>query len=131
MTPQQYTELLKDPRWQKRRLEIFQRDNWTCQICDSTKKTLHLHHVDYLPDTEPWDYPDYLLVTLCKPCHDTETKDRAIAEQELLSVLRRGRIKASGVRALADKLRQTVQQHSATIHTAKCEISFRWGKPQE
>ena len=29
-----YYRKLRDPRWQKRRLEIFARDDWTCQGCD-------------------------------------------------------------------------------------------------
>lgn len=32
MTDKTYAEKLKDPRWQKRRLEIFERDDWTCQF---------------------------------------------------------------------------------------------------
>ena len=35
-----YTELLKDPRWQKKRLEIYERDNFTCNQCKNTKKTV-------------------------------------------------------------------------------------------
>lgn len=39
----EYLEKLKDPRWQKRRLEIFQRDEFTCQVCFDTESTLHVH----------------------------------------------------------------------------------------
>jgi hypothetical protein len=67
-----YSEKLKDPRWQKKRLQIFDRDEWTCQQCRSTKNTLHVHHRRYLRDTEPWDYPEKLLVTLCEFCHQQE-----------------------------------------------------------
>ena len=28
-----YSEKLKDPRWQKKRLEILERDNFRCQYC--------------------------------------------------------------------------------------------------
>lgn len=75
---QSYGEKLQDPRWQKRRLEIFTRDKWTCQGCESTEKTLHVHHRFYLKGREPWDHPDVALVTLCKGCHeqDPELKDR-------------------------------------------------------
>lgn len=64
-----YSEKLKDPRWQKKRLEIFSRDKFTCQICLSTEKTLHVHHKSYLKGKEPWDYDDYNLVTVCLDCH--------------------------------------------------------------
>ena len=42
-----YSELLKDPQWKKKRLEIFKRDGWTCQICHSKYKTLVVHHINY------------------------------------------------------------------------------------
>jgi 5-methylcytosine-specific restriction endonuclease McrA len=33
MNKSKYSEKLRDPRWQKKRLEIFQRDNFICQNC--------------------------------------------------------------------------------------------------
>ncbi len=64
-----YAEKLRDPRWQKRRLEIYQRDNFTCQECLDTTKTLNCHHLDYENGVEPWDYPAEYLITLCEDCH--------------------------------------------------------------
>ena len=49
-----YSEKLKDPRWQKKRLEIFERDNWACKKCGDTDTTLHLHHLEY-QNCDPWD----------------------------------------------------------------------------
>lgn len=63
-----YSQRLKDPRWQKKRLEILQRDNWTCQECLSKEKSLQVHHVIY-GKKDPWEYPDYLYQTLCEDCH--------------------------------------------------------------
>ena len=63
-----YSEKLKDPKWQKKRLKILERDNWTCQKCLSTKKTLHVHHKHYLK-CDPWEYPDKALISLCEECH--------------------------------------------------------------
>ena len=63
-----YAEKLKDPRWQKKRLEILNRDSFTCLCCGSTKKTLHIHHRYYLK-VDPWDYPNDALDTLCESCH--------------------------------------------------------------
>ena len=74
MTPKKtYAEKLKDPRWQKKRLAIFERDNWTCQGCGATDKTLHVHHIFYEDDTEPWDSDDNSLITLCEDCHEEAT----------------------------------------------------------
>jgi hypothetical protein len=70
-----YSDKLKDPRWQKKRLEILNRDKWTCQICFDTEKTLHVHHRRYLRGREPWDIPNECLVTLCESCHEFETSE--------------------------------------------------------
>jgi hypothetical protein len=67
-----YIEKLKDPRWQKKRLIILQRDNWTCQKCGSKEKCLNVHHVFYEPCREPWEHKDENLITLCEGCHHLE-----------------------------------------------------------
>jgi hypothetical protein len=87
-----YAEKLKDPRWQKKRLEIFERDNWTCTTisCNSKDATLHVHHLDYLPNTEPWDYPDHFLVTKCEHCHKELTEFKKEYETRLLRQFRLG-----------------------------------------
>lgn len=64
-----YTEKLRDPRWQKRRLEVFNRENFTCQCCGTKEETLHVHHLVYRKD-EPWESPDSDLECLCESCHE-------------------------------------------------------------
>jgi 5-methylcytosine-specific restriction endonuclease McrA len=64
-----YAELLKDPRWQRKRLEVFNRDNWACRRCGDTVSILHIHHNYYKADTDPWDYPDDAMITVCELCH--------------------------------------------------------------
>ena len=78
----QYREKFKDPRWQKLRLKVLERDMWYCQICYDPDNTLHIHHRYYTPNTEPWDYPQESLVTLCEECHqrETDTISESIAE---------------------------------------------------
>lgn len=63
-----YLEKLKDPRWQKKRLEIMQRDNFQCTICDDDKITLNVHHNFY--KGEPWDVNNKDLITTCVYCHE-------------------------------------------------------------
>ena len=63
-----YQEKLKDPRWQKKRLEILQRDGFACTYCGDTRSTLHVHHVDYVGEN-PWDAPEDCLISLCEDCH--------------------------------------------------------------
>lgn len=65
-----YAEKLKDPRWQKRRLQILERDSFTCAECLSKEKELHVHHRCYHSGKDPWDYVDSELISLCKPCHE-------------------------------------------------------------
>ena len=88
MTSLEYSEKLKDPRWQKKRLEIFERDGWACQICYSKDITLTVHHRRYLPNQEPWDYPNEYLITLCKSCHEDEKGHRPDIEADLIGILR-------------------------------------------
>jgi hypothetical protein len=64
-----YAEKLKDPRWQKKRLEILERDKWTCKACGDKERTLHVHHIFYLPHIDPWEIHNGLLITLCEKCH--------------------------------------------------------------
>ena len=67
-----YSELLKDPRWQKKRLEILNRDNFTCQICGHNDRTLHVHHIHYKKGKKPCEYDEESLITLCDDCHEEE-----------------------------------------------------------
>ncbi len=84
----EYSQKLKDPRWQKKRLEILERDEWTCQKCFDSDSTLVVHHRRYLPNANPWDYPDDLLLTLCEDCHEGERVNRPVCENGLLDILR-------------------------------------------
>jgi hypothetical protein len=81
-----YSEKLKDPRWQKKRLEIMQRDEFSCKFCTDTDTTLHVHHLAY--HQEPWDTPNEQLITLCEDCHQRETDMRSLAERKLLQSLK-------------------------------------------
>ena len=76
-----YAEKLKDPRWQKRRLEVLEAAGWKCQACEVTDKTLHVHHNFYRTRTHPWNYPDHALRVLCEDCHETvEGQRRELAQ---------------------------------------------------
>ena len=67
-----YKEQLKSPKWQKKRLEILKRDNFTCQIRGETERPLHVHHTSYNPGKDVWDYNEFQLITLCEDCHKEE-----------------------------------------------------------
>lgn len=67
-----YAEKFKDPRWQRKRLEIMQRDEFSCRVCSSKEKTLNVHHSYYVKGRQPWEYPTFSLVTWCEDCHERQ-----------------------------------------------------------
>ena len=81
-----YGESLKDPRWQKKRLEILNRDDWTCQICGAKDKELHVHHMIYYDKRKPWDYSSLELITLCDECHKVEHQFSSFINEEIKSL---------------------------------------------
>lgn len=81
-----YIEKLKDPRWQKTRLEIMQRDNFTCQCCGSKVDELQIHHIIYHKCVEPWEYDNNELITYCESCHEYETTENNISYKTFLEL---------------------------------------------
>jgi hypothetical protein len=73
-----YAEKLKDPRWQRKRLEIMERDEFKCRHCRSKEKTLNVHHKIYRKGKMPWDYEDAVFVTLCEQCHKKAEENKEV-----------------------------------------------------
>jgi hypothetical protein len=71
-----YSEKLRHPKWQKKRLEVLNRDGFTCRNCWSGDKTLDVHHLIYLKGRDPWEYPLDHLLTLCHECHEEVEEDQ-------------------------------------------------------
>ena len=69
MATMTYREQLLHPNWQRKRLEILQRDDFHCQCCYDSDSTLHVHHKRYVKGRMAWEYPNDELVTLCEGCH--------------------------------------------------------------
>ncbi len=84
MTQKTYSEKLKDPRWQKKRLEVLNRDQFTCQVCFDKEQTLMVHHKIYTKGCEPWEYELGNFSTLCDECHKIEHELRFQYEKDLL-----------------------------------------------
>ena len=68
-----YTSKLKNPKWQKKRLEILNRDNFTCRYCKDTETELQIHHLKYT-EVQPHLEPSENLITLCCDCHTLISK---------------------------------------------------------
>lgn len=83
-TKSEYSRLLLDPRWQKKRLEILQRDDFICQYCCNGEDTLHIHHRYYEYGKSPWEYNNNSLMTLCANCHGNHSGRIKNSERRLL-----------------------------------------------
>ena len=81
MTKEEYHQLLKDGRWQRRRLEIMQRDDFKCTKCGTTND-LNVHHIRYIDGRKPWEYEDADLVTLCRDCHKATHEEMERKQQD-------------------------------------------------
>ena len=67
-----YAEQLLDPRWQKKRLEVLDYSNFSCEICGDEKSTLHVHHKHYICGRKVWEYDNKQLICLCWQCHKNQ-----------------------------------------------------------
>lgn len=74
MTKNNYDQELKNPRWQKRRLEKMQQAGWKCEICGDDKEELNVHHPEY-NGRQAWEYTLSDLECLCKTCHSITHMD--------------------------------------------------------
>lgn len=68
----QYWQKLKDPRWQRKRLEAMEKADFTCEICGDSESTLNVHHKEYFKGHEPWEYLTEQLCVLCESCHEAQ-----------------------------------------------------------
>jgi hypothetical protein len=64
-----YAQQIKDPRWQKKRLEVLSDNNFECENCGSSKDTLNVHHPFYKRGAMIWEYGTDELQCLCEVCH--------------------------------------------------------------
>lgn len=87
-----YSELLRHPMWQKKCAEIRAMDNFLCVMCQDPNEPTDVHHIYYDKDTDPWDYPDDALISLCPDCHkaveEVIREFRKIIGRHTLSLMR-------------------------------------------
>lgn len=98
----QYSETLKNGNWQKRRVEILQRDNFKCVLCKSEDR-LEIHHINYIDGIKAWEYPNDMLITLCRGCHEKEYP-RSKVERYLMETLRMNGFMVGDLLALSTKI---------------------------
>lgn len=99
-----YKEKLRLPQWQRKRLQILNRDNFCCVCCGRADINVQVHHIIYAR-RDPWDYPDELLQTLCEECHGErqELTDKAAnALRIALAKVPTSRLNAAASRLIAE-----------------------------
>lgn len=83
MAKMTYSEQLRHPNWQRRRLEILSKASFSCEWCGDTESTLNVHHKHYRKGRMAWEYEDHELTALCEPCHRQEHEHRAVLDEIL------------------------------------------------
>ena len=76
-----YSDKLKNPKWQKKRLEILNLHGFKCEKCGCEDKELHVHHRFYIKGREVWQYDNDVFQVLCCDCHEKEhSKEKEVNE---------------------------------------------------
>lgn len=101
----EYRAKLANPFWQRRRLEIMQRDEYACRFCGDKTEELHIHHTVYIRGKEPWEYDEKYLITVCHVCHLEEEKMKE-ADPFLLGMLSMTGLSRRQLYALSVSLRR-------------------------
>jgi hypothetical protein len=86
MASKTYAEKLRDPRWQRLRLEVMQRAKFACEKCSADDRTLNVHHKIYRKGADPWQYETSELECLCEDCHE-EKHELIAALNEAVALL--------------------------------------------
>lgn len=127
-----YSDKLKDPRWQRKRLKILERDDFKCQLCGDREAPLSVHHKYYKNNYDPWDYSDESLITLCEECHKKEERYRAFFDglyyrfKEIFS-----NTDAEIINSLLDYIKDELKENPMTIFYTICELIYDKEKLQE
>jgi hypothetical protein len=85
MTKTKTASKYSDSRWQKKRLEVMNRDGFKCKSCgaEGDGVTLNVHHSFYEKGLDPWAYDNDTLITLCEDCHE----ERHWMQQSILGMM--------------------------------------------
>jgi len=62
----------RSQEWRRRRLAVFERDQWRCTVCNRFGQRLECDHIKPLAQGGTHDMAN--LRTICRPCHLAETR---------------------------------------------------------
>lgn len=82
-----YSEKLKNPKWQKKRLEVLNLRGFKCELCSCETKELHVHHRFYLKGREVWEYDNDVFQVLCCDCHTKEHENKNAVTEKIIEVI--------------------------------------------
>ena len=93
-----YESLLNTAEWRQKRAEIVARDRDVCQRCGETGIPIEVHHRYYMANTQPWEYDNDALVSVCRPCHKVihQTESIPFLDRDGNLVSKCGRCEGSG-----------------------------------
>ena len=97
-----YSEKLRHPNWQKKRLQILERDGWKCLACGSSNKNLQAVHIVFNKGCLPWEYADHCYQSLCDDCYKLRQELADKASNALRLALRD--IPTSHMKAVSDRI---------------------------
>lgn len=120
-----YSEKLRDPRWQKKRLEILNRDDWTCCSCLDASSPLAVHHLVYRAGKDPWEYENDELITLCESCHTYEYETAKDAERGLVDALKMKGFLSGNLIDIGSGIRSMNKFHIPDVMASVLEWLFR------
>ena len=146
-----YQRKLAHPEWQRKRLEVMERDNFTCQFCFSTDEELHVHHIYYLSNHQPWEYPLDAYKTFCHQCHQEEEEYLKEKRFTVFDDLRRLGLDSGGMNMVLSHLgivkengfdveksvfflswyTETTQEERDSIEVIMAKVRERWHKNRE
>lgn len=90
MTKMTYTEQLKHPNWQRKRLEVLGEADFQCENCLAADQTLHVHHRRYIKGRMAWEYENQELQVLCHKCHSDEHDHQELFDKIFMQALSGG-----------------------------------------
>ena len=113
-----YSNKLKDPRWQDLREKVLKRDEYKCRFCNNRPDSLDIHHIEYIKDLrgnyrDPWLYPIYYFVSLCRDCHDVANTGQGFNSQLLSAASIFLEIKNEYFLSLSNELRLFIEARGA------------------
>lgn len=86
----QWAVQYRNPKWQKKRLEVMQANEFSCQVCGDKDETLNVHHKAYIKGRKVWEYDAEQLECLCETCHKTVHEQKEKLDALLLLVSSEG-----------------------------------------